>query len=80
MLLIDERTNGLDRIGDDLGERNDFDTQLNFTPADARHVEQVINQSFKVLDLPLDRCQFLTGVVFARPGLLQQVQGRLDRS
>src|SRR5271157_1298975 len=80
MMLVKERSDCLDRLCDHSGQLHQFLAQFDLAPADARNVQQIINQSLEVLDLPLDHRQFPIGPGSASPRLLQQVDSRLDRS
>src|SRR5271157_3197618 len=80
MMLVKERSDCLDRLCDHSGQLHQFLAQFDLAPADARNVQQIINQSLEVLDLPLDHRQFPIGPGSASPRPLQQVNSRLDRS
>ena len=53
-LPFDERTSGFHGAADESRQVDDFLAQLDLAPADARHVEQVVDQPGHVLDLALD--------------------------
>src|SRR5271157_1335547 len=80
MMLVKERSDCLDRLSDHCGQLHGFFAKFELAPADARYVQEIIDQSLEVLDLPLDHRQFPLGPSFAGPCLLQQVNSRLDRS
>ena len=80
MMLVKERSDCLYRLSDHGGQLHQFLAKFDLAPADARYVQEIINQSLEVLDLPLDHRQFPIGPGSAQSRLLQQVNSRLDRS
>ena len=79
-MLVKEGSDGFDSLHDDGSQFHHLFAKFDLAPADARHVQQIINQSFEVLDLPPDHCQFPLGACLAQSPLFQQIKGGLDRS
>ena len=79
MLIVEKRADCLDGLGDHRGQIHIFLVEVDSPPADPRDVEKIIDQPPEVVDLALDHRQFAPGPMAIRPGLLQQVDGRLDR-
>ena len=57
-MLLKQRSDRFDCLSDQGSQFHDTLLKFDLAPADARHVQQIINQSLEVLDLPLDRRQF----------------------
>ena len=54
LALIDERSDGLDRLLDDRFDVQQLVPQLDLAVDDARDVEQVVDEPTQMLDLPLN--------------------------
>src|SRR5580700_6055609 len=80
MLLVKPRSDCFDRLSDDRGQLHQFVAKFDLAPTDARYVQEIIDQSLEVLDLPLDHREFPLGPRFARPRLLEQINSSLDWS
>ena len=80
MLLVNQCPNCLNRMSDQFCQFYNLFAELDVAPADARHVQKILNQPAEVTDLPLDHRQLMAGPVSAASCLLQEIEGRLNRS
>ncbi len=78
-MFLKQRSESFDCLSDQRCQFHDTFVKFDLATADARHVQQIINQSLEVLDLPLDRRQLPLGACLSQSPPFQQIDGCLDR-
>ena len=75
---VDQRTSGLDSSGDDGIDQHPLPLQRNHPPRDARHVEQVVDETHQMLHLPLDDLARAHGLCLGQVPFPQQLNSRAN--